>query len=246
MFATRPSSFTFCLVISDSAEWRIWSGVPPYMPQSPSPNGLASAPVCGAFGFVVTTGAVVGIAFPVPPVLRESTPLASRPTSSPPAARTTMIATRLVRTGGLPFPRRGLILMAFERELLLAGRRLEHDDRDQAGRAGLILRVLRPARRLPLEQRLTLVAGRDPRPHLEGLRSDLDPRERVRAQVVVPVGVPRRAALRPEHDEAVAVGEVEQRRRVRSARARPRRREQEHRRARVLAADRPAVRPELL
>src|SRR5262249_54319675 len=31
----------------------------------------------------------------------------SNPTSRPPAARTTTIATRLVRTGGLPFPRRG-------------------------------------------------------------------------------------------------------------------------------------------
>src|SRR5712692_9932863 len=93
---TRPSSVRFVLVICVSDECRSWSCVPPYVPQSPGLNGFAATALAPPDSSVVASvGGTVGAAAFVPPVFRDRTPLAKRPTKTPPAARTSQIARRL-------------------------------------------------------------------------------------------------------------------------------------------------------
>src|SRR4051794_24930769 len=125
---------------------------------------------------------------------------------------------------------------------------LEDHDGDRAPRRRLlVLGELWEGRLLRSPDPLALVLVRHPRPHVSLLRAELDLRVGIRNDVVVPVGVRRRTALRGEHgDRAVAEVLVHQRVDAFGAGLRPLVVQKDHRRPLEHAADLPAVRAELL
>src|SRR5207237_8268718 len=96
----------------------------------------------------------------------------------------------------------------------------QDDHRDLALRASLVLGEPGHPCRLRVVETAALGAARDARLRLEALRPDLHGHARMLAQVVVLVGILRRAALRRDDHDVVAVASVIGRGRLRLPRSR--------------------------
>ena len=122
---------------------------------------------------------------------------------------------------------------------------LQHDHRDLALRLLLVLGELRRSLCLGVEETVALLALSLLRNHVDGLIADLNPRLRVRLEVVVPGRVLRRTGLGREDHVAAVIGHVHQRRHALFARPGSGVVNQDHRRALEHAAYPPVVLPEI-